>query len=70
MTLTTVILFAILLVIAAIFVVFCIALFYHVSRFSFFGDISQKTYWIFVIITGSIVLLSFIGMVINHLTTT
>lgn len=67
MTVLTLIFLAIFILIVAVFAVFSIALFYHIDRFSFYGDFSKGVYVIFTAICSLIILTSFVLIIINHL---
>jgi len=69
MTALTLVFLIIFVLVTVVFTVFSIALFYHIGRFSFFGDFSKGIYVIFVGICLLIILTSLISIIINHLST-
>jgi len=49
------------------FITASVVIFYHVARYSLIGDLSKKVFVIYLIVGFSIIALSVISVVINHL---
>lgn len=63
----TVLMFFIFAVIAVAFSLFSLVIFYHISKFSYIGDVSKRVFFIFSVVDCFLIMVFFVLMIINHL---
>jgi len=63
----TVLMFFIFGIVVLAFSLFSLVVFYHISRFSYIGDISKRVFFVFMVSDGLLIGIFFILMIINHL---
>lgn len=54
------------LIIALLFAVFVVSVFYHISRYSYFGDASKRVFVYYVAGGIMILLMTLILIIVNH----
>lgn len=58
-------------IIFALLVLICVILsglfYYHIQRYAYIGDVSKRVFLVYAMVTSVVILLVFLGLIINHI---